>query len=57
MERKILTRTELYTILNLRNQGLNVLEIEILTGLSIGVIKNAFNNADRLMDGERICIR
>jgi hypothetical protein len=43
-----LTKADLYTIINLRNQGLDMLEIGLLIGLSLDDIENGFYHADRL---------
>jgi hypothetical protein len=50
---KPLTKTELFTVINLKNQGLDSVEIETLTGLNWYEIQNACNNASKLMKGRR----
>jgi hypothetical protein len=50
---KPLSKTELLTVINLKKQGLDSVEIEMLTGLGWYAIQNACNNASKLMKGRR----
>jgi hypothetical protein len=45
---KPLTKADLYTVINLRKQGLNAVEIGLLTGLNFDEVEHAFYHSDRL---------
>lgn len=53
---KVLTRSELRTIINLRKQGLDIAEIGIITGYNCDEVINAFYHSDKLMSKKNISI-